>query len=458
MKKIFIFSVISFLFSIVAIAQTIEGTWSGNLVQGMKFPLVLHIVQNGDSISSTMDSPAQGAKGIPVNKTFFTNNQLHFEITRLTVSYEGHLEGDSISGIFTQHGINFPLVFKKSSNSEEILNRPQTPKPKFSYKIEDVRFTNPAEGNTLAGTLTTPTNKKQFPVVVMITGSGAQDRDETLFGHKPFWVIADYLTNNGIGVLRLDDRGVGESSAGKSGATSADFATDIDAAVNFIVKKGFKKIGLIGHSEGGLIAPMVANKNKNVKFIISMAGPGIRGDELLLLQLEAINKVMGNPDSVIKWNLDFSKSMYNFIKSYAGVNLKSDLKNYILDFLKINPGQIPADKIETFAESIVAQTGNEWIQYFLKSDPVADIKKLKIPVLALNGTKDVQVIAKENLAGWKTALEKAGNKHFKTVALNGLNHLFQEAKTGAPSEYAEIEQTISPQVLVLMTNWILGLR
>jgi pimeloyl-ACP methyl ester carboxylesterase len=458
MKKIFIFLAGLFSFSVVAFGQNIEGAWSGNLnVQGMKIPLVLHIVQNGDSLSSTMDSPAQGAKGIAIDKTGFTNHQLNFEIKALSVSYEGRLEGDSIAGIFTQGGANLSLVFKKSPDKKEVLHRPQTPTPPFDYAIEDVSFTNASEGNILAGTLTTPHHKTQFPVAIMITGSGAQDRDETIFGHKPFWVIADHLAKNGIGVLRLDDRGVGGSSAGKANATSADFATDIDAAVNFLVKKGFKNIGLIGHSEGGFIAPMVANKNKNVKFIVSMAGPGIPNDEVMVLQLEAMNKVLGIPDSVMKWNLDFSKSLYGFVKSYTGNNLQSDLKAYVLNYLKTDSGQITSDKTEAFATSTVGQVGSEWFQYFLKHDPRPDIEKLKIPVLALNGTKDMQVIAKENLAGWKTALEKAKNKNFKIVSLTGLNHLFQEAKTGAPMEYGEIEQTISPQALDVITSWIGGL-
>ncbi|MFT3902410.1 MAG: alpha/beta hydrolase [Niabella sp.] len=456
----YLFTALSTILFTIVHAQSITGDWTGNLeMQGMKLPLVLHFTQRGDSLVSTMDSPAQGAKGIPVDNTIFTNNQLSFELKNLRISYKGLMVGDSISGTFTQGGFDIPLVLKRKDGEDTaIYNRPQTPKPPFNYTIEDVSFINPTEGNTLAGTLTTPSNKKQFPVVVMITGSGAQDRDETLFGHKPFWVIADHLTQNGIGVLRLDDRGVGGSSKGKGGATSADFATDIDAAVNFLLKKGFKNIGLIGHSEGGMIAPMVADRNKNVKFIISMAGPGIPIEELMLLQVEAVNKAVGSSEATTKGNIDLSKSVYSFIKAYKGADLKADLKTHVLDCLKKNPGMVPHDKIEEIAENATAQPGSEWFAYFIKAEPQLNIQKLKIPVLALNGNKDIQVLSKQNLAGWKASLEKAGNKNFKIVEMDGLNHLFQEAKTGAPAEYGQIEQTISPQVLDLMTKWILTLK
>ena len=450
MTKKILFSVFCLWCSMAVNSQSITGSWSGDLlVQNMKLPLVLHIEQKGDSLTSTMDSPAQGAKGIVVNKTLFTNNELRIEITAIGASYKGKLDGDSIIGIFTQMGATLPLTLKKGVAEVKSPNRPQMPKPPFNYNIEELSFTNHAEGNTLAGTLTTTKNKKQFPVVVLITGSGAQDRDETLFGHKPFWVIADHLTKNGIGVLRLDDRGVGGSSNGKDGATSADFATDIDAAVNFLRKKGYKNIGLIGHSEGGMIALMVANKNKNVKFIVSMAGPGIPIDELMIGQLKATSKSMNVPEAAANINLQVVQKAYSIMKSYKGNELQKDLYDSLQKAFPL---------VQSMNKAVSDQVSTPWFSYFLKQNPQQNIRLLKIPVLALNGSKDVQVLSKENLAGWKVSLEKAGNKNFKTVEMEGLNHLFQEAETGSPSEYGQIEQTISPKVLDLVTNWILKLK
>lgn len=444
------------------LSQHIIGSWKGALtVQGMQLPLVLHINQNGDSLHSTMDSPLQGAKGIPVDATTFLGNELKFEIKKLTVVYSGQLKGDSISGTFTQSGMNFPLTFKRSAgNTSDDLKRPQTPKPPFNYNIEEISFVNASEGNTLAGTLTTPKNKKQFPVVVMITGSGLQDRDETLFEHKPFWVIADHFTNNGIGVLRLDDRGIGGSSKGKDGTTSADFATDINAAVEWLKQRGYKNIGLVGHSEGGMIAPMVAVKNKDVNFIVSMAGPGIAIDKLMALQVYAVGKSGGESETALESNVAASQKIYDFIKNYKGNDLENELKKEIAAQINMLPvAEQPAANLK---EQIINQqakaSASPWFQYFIKFNPDVYLSKLKIPVLAINGSKDVQVIAKENLAGWQSSLQKAGNKNFEIAELQGLNHLFQEAKTGAVAEYAEIEQTISPKALEVMTNWILKLK
>lgn len=458
MKKSFL-AFVSLLSAGILNAQTIAGDWQGVLdVQVMKLPLVWHIQQMGDSLKATLDSPAQGAKGIPVDAVVFSNHKLEMKMNALRASYTGQLQGDSITGSFSQNGMSFPLVLKKGGIKAP--NRPQTPKPPFHYKIEEVSFTNALEGNTLAGSFTTPLDKKMFPVVVMITGSGAQDRDETLFDHKPFWVMADHFTKNGIGVLRLDDRGVGGSSAGKEGATSADFATDISAAVNFLVQKGYKNIGLLGHSEGGLIAPIVAADNKNVKFILSLAGPGIAIDQLMVRQTYDVVRSMGGDETEARKKAELNKKIYDFVKSYQGTELKKDLTPLMTEMME------KTDEFKTLTQqqkqaAIDAQLKtitSPWFQYFLKFDPQVYLTKLKIPVLAINGSKDMQVNAAENLAGWQASLKKAKNKNYKIQELQGLNHLFQEAKTGAVDEYGAIEQTIAPQVLDLITNWILKLK
>ena len=304
---------------IVVYAQEITGPWQGELdIQGMKLPLILHVNKDGENLKSTLDSPKQGAKDLPVSKTEFVNNELKFEATNLGVSYKGTLKDGKIEGTFSQGGMQLPLTFVKSTGENKtVFNRPQTPKEPFDYKTEEVTFVNPIDKNTLAGTISIPKNfKNSDKILVMITGSGKQNRDEELFGHKPFAVIADDFAKKGIATLRLDDRGIGGSSKGKDDDTSANYATDISTAVDFLVKKGYKNIGLIGHSEGGMIAPIVSTTNKNVKFLVLMAGPGTQLDELLLKQNESAGKLAGMSDKDLAEAKIGNQKVYNFIKNY----------------------------------------------------------------------------------------------------------------------------------------------
>ena len=432
-------------------AQEIIGPWQGELdIQGMKLPLILHVNKDGENLKSTLDSPKQGAKDLAVSKTEFVNNELKFEATNLGVSYKGTLKDGKIEGTFSQGGMQLPLTFVKSTGENKtVFNRPQTPKEPFDYKTEEVTFVNPIDKNTLAGTISIPKNfKNSDKILVMITGSGKQNRDEELFGHKPFAVIADDFAKKGIATLRLDDRGIGGSSKGKDDDTSANYATDISTAVDFLVKKGYKNIGLIGHSEGGMIAPIVSTTNKNVKFLVLMAGPGTQLDELLLKQNESAGKLAGMSDKDLAEAKIGNQKIYNFIKNYKGNNYETDLKNFMTENFK---GKMTDAEIN----QTVNQTKKNWFRYFIKFNPDHYLSKIKIPVLALNGNKDFQVPAKDNLNAIKKSLTKAGNKNFEIAEMEGLNHLFQECKTGAFSEYADIEQTISPKVLEKMSSWIL---
>lgn len=432
-------------------AQQFIGNWKGELdIQGMKLPLILHIKQNGETAQSTLDSPKQGAKDIPIAKTEITNNELAFEDSNLRISYKGTLKDQEIKGTFTQGNMELPLNFSKSETEENYsFNRPQTPKPPFDYNTEEVLFTNPIDKNTLGGTISTPKNfKKIDKILVMITGSGRQNRDEELFGHKPFAVIADDFAKKGIATLRIDDRGIGTSSKGNENDTSANFATDISAAVDFLYSKGYTNIGLIGHSEGGMIAPMVTNLNKKVKFMILMAGPGTEIDELLVQQNYLSGKLAGMTEKDLTEAKTSNKLIYDFIKNYSGKNYEEDLKNFLTEKFK---GKMSTEEIN----QNINQTKKNWFRYFIKFNPNEYLSKVKIPTLAINGSKDFQVPAKENLEAIKKSLTKAGNKNFETVEFEGLNHLFQECKSGAFSEYAEIEQTISPKVLEKMSEWIL---
>jgi len=450
-KTVFVFAAL--LFASFFRAQTIEGSWQGELeFQGMKLPLILNIKKNGSLYSSTMDSPKQGAKDIPVDKTDFVNNELSFEQKMLGATYKGKLTTGKIEGTFSQNGMQLPLTFTPNTGNGSVLNRPQTPKPPFSYHTEDITFQNPADKNTLAGTITQPENfDKNKPILILITGSGSQNRDEELFGHKPFAVIADDFAKKGMATLRLDDRGIGGSSRGSGNDTTYNFATDINTAVDYLVSRGYKNIGLLGHSEGGMIAPMVATMNKKVKFLVLMAAPGTPIDQLLTQQNERAGKLMGQSDDQISQSKQVNSGIYRFIKNYSGNDYEKDLQQFLT---KNFAGQMD----ETAIQNIRKQTSTPWFRYFIKFNPDQYLSKIKIPVLALNGNLDFQVPAKENLEAIGQSLKRAGNPDFKTQELPGLNHLFQEAKTGAFTEYAEIEQTISPAALDNMSGWILEMQ
>ncbi len=453
MKTKTLFVLAALLFVSLFQAQTIEGSWKGELeFQGMKLPLILNIKKNGSLYSSTMDSPKQGAKDIPVDKTDFVNNELSFEQKMLGATYKGKLANGKIEGTFSQNGMQLPLTFTPNTGNGSALNRPQTPKPPFSYHTEDITFQNPADKNTLAGTIAQPENfDKNKPILILITGSGTQNRDEELFEHQPFAVIADDFAKKGIATLRLDDRGIGGSSKGTANDTSYNFATDINTAVDYLVSKGYRNIGLLGHSEGGMIAPVVATMNKNVKFLMLMAAPGTPTDQLLIQQNERAGKLAGQSDLQTEQSRKVNSGIYRFIKNYSGNDYEKDLQQFLT---KNFAGQMN----ETAIQNIQRQTSSPWFRYFIKFDPDTYLSKIKIPVLAVNGSLDFQVPSKENLEAIGQSLKKAGNPNFKTEEMPGLNHLFQEAKTGAFTEYAEIEQTISPTALDQMTGWILKLK
>lgn len=450
MKTKYIIRLFLFTFQLV-FSQNITGSWYGNLdVHGQKLPLVFHIDKDGNELKSTFDSPTQGAKGIPIKNTLFENDELKFVAPDLGITFTGRFNAEKIEGTFTQSGLNFPLILTRNEKTT-VVNRPQTPKPPFNYNSDDVTFINEKEGNLLAGTIAEPKNfKKNQPILVMITGSGAQNRNEEMFEHQPFWVIADYLAKKGIATLRLDDRGIGGSEKGKDGATSVDFASDINSAVNYLVKNGYKKIGLIGHSEGGMIAPMVANTNKKVKFLVLLAAPGIPIIDLTLDQNKKLAESANLPQAAIDEVLAIKSKTFTYAKRYEGKDFKADFTKYLQE----NYSNMPAPERVAYID----QMSSPWFQYFIKFNPNDYLSKVKIPVLAVDGSLDLQVSAKENLAGIKNSMTKAGNKNFEIVEFEGLNHLFQTAKTGNPSEYGQIEETFSPKVLDKISSWILQLQ
>jgi alpha-beta hydrolase superfamily lysophospholipase len=444
--------------------NSLQGSWLGKIsTNGIDLRLIFNLKLNDkDSLTATADSPDQGAKNIPLGRVILKDKRLTIQAPTLMGEYNGTITGDStIDGTWTQRGSTFTVNLNKLKTPFSV-NRPQEPKPPFPYTSEDVTFTNDKFNIKLSGTLTIPAGKGPFKTVIMITGSGAQNRNEELMGHKPFLVIADFLSRNGIAVLRYDDRGVGSSQGKYSEATSADLATDAEAAFNFLMynpKINQKKIGFIGHSEGGLIAPIVAASNHAVGFIVSLAGPGVTGQQIIVRQSEDISRLSGVKEEEIKETIETNKRLYSVLRKEKD-NKLAETKILALYKKILEKKKTSSEDTEKAVNQLKMTFGAgtyTWFRYFIMTDPAIFWKKVECPVLALNGEKDVQVAADENLRDIAKALKSSGNKSGKTVKLPGLNHLFQHCKTGLPSEYNTIEETFSPDALKMISDWILAL-
>lgn len=391
--------------------QQISGPWTGQLDLGaQKLTIVLHFDKDASGKDvCTMDSPDQSAKGIPATLNFISADSVNIAVPSIGMTYAGKLNEGELKGTFSQMGMKLPLDMKPG---EVKHNRPQHPVEPYPYQTKEITFQNEAANACFAGTLVYPEGYKEgekVPVLIMVTGSGAENRDEEVFDHKPFLVIADYLARHGVASLRFDDRGVGKSTGSMEGATTKDFAEDALAGIEMLRGlKQFSKVGVLGHSEGGSVAFMLGAKQK-VDFIISMAGVGAKGDTALTAQANRTYELMGVP-------------------------------------MQVNVAQYRAQ---------VAQLNSPWLNYFLDYDPIPDIQGTRCPVLAINGDKDVQVVSSLNLKGIEMALPK--NKKNLVKEYPGLNHLFQHCTTGLPTEYAGIEETISEEVLGDIATWINGL-
>lgn len=464
MKKIMVVFLLAI--SNLVSAQNVLGDWNGAIeVQGMQLRLVFHIIEDGENLKATMDSPDQGANGIPVQKVVLDGKELTIEMPNIGMKYIATLndDGTEIDGTFNQGPMSLPLTMTRDKVEKKELVRPQEPKT-FDYQQEEVKFENPKGGHHLAGTLTIPPGGKFEEVVVLITGSGPQDRNEELLGHKPFLVLSDHLTKRGIAVLRYDDRGVAKSAGTFKGSTSRDFADDVNAAVSFLKKRNDmagKKIGLCGHSEGGMIAPMVASENADVDFIVLLAGPGIKIPELMLLQTDKISEANGVNDEMRKTNALITKKVFAYMFD-NGTMSKEELRKGLSKILGESFDSLPASEREgedkeKFIEDELGMMLDDWFLYFMQFDPANYLSKVKCPVLAVNGELDLQVTSKENLEGIKNSLAKAGNKNVMIKEFKGLNHLFQKAETGAPSEYAKLEETFNEEAMKFVSDWILGM-
>ena len=414
MKKIFI-TLLTALAVMAGQAQVnpttaLEGSWSGKLKVGaMSLTLVLHLEQADGYVKASLDSPDQGAKGISAYKEYLSDDSVAVKVETIGATYRAKLKDGKLDGTFSQSGMTFPLELTKGVTE---VKRPQEPKAPYPYETEEVTFKNEKDGATLAGTLTWPVgydkNAKKKPMVLLfVSGSGQQNRDEELMNHKPFLVIADYLARNGIASLRYDDRATGKSTGGDvKNATSEDFARDAEAGLEFLRnKKAFSKVGILGHSEGGTIAFMLGAQKK-VDFIVSLAGPSIKGDTLLAAQS-------------------------NRILSFSGM-----------------PANVTVEKYRQTASAAKIP----WLDWFTNYDPTDNIRQTRCPVFALNGNYDCQVISSLCLPAFQKLLPPSKKNLIKEYP--GLNHLFQHSTTGLPTEYGSIEETISPEVLSDIAAWI----
>lgn len=462
MKKFYSFVLL--FTTILSYSQDITGDWYGNLsAMGSEIGFVFQISKNGDTFSGTMSVPQQNANGIPLSSVTLSENTLTIKFDPAGLTYSGKVNNRQIDGTFSQNGMTFPMVLTREKPEAKKINRPQEPKAPFPYESEEVTFENSAEKITLAGTFTYP-KTKNFPTVILISGSGQQDRNAEIFGHKPFLVIADYLTRNGIGVLRLDDRGVGKSGGDPSTSTSLNFASDTEAAFQFLKKNPLvnaKKIGLIGHSEGGMIAPIVAAKNPSFQFIVLLAAPGIPCDELLLEQSYLIGKSSGMNETELLETKKINQQIYTAVKSEkSNEAVLAELESIFFEMYKNDTAfnTLEEKDKKTVVQQQISPLLTPWYRYFIRYRPEVNLEKITCPVLVLNGEKDLQVPPQANVEGIKNSLIKARNKSVTTKIYPNLNHLFQECKTGSVEEYGTIEQTFSPQVLQDVKDWIIKLQ
>jgi hypothetical protein len=462
MKNQILFSLLMFL-GIALQAQDITGDWFGILdPKGMQLNVVFHISREGESLKAKMDSPDQKAFGLQVDEVTFANNELLLKANSLGVTYTGvrNNTNDTVNGTFEQGGAKLNLVLTRSQPEKKEVSRLQDPK-EFPYYTEDVIINNSKANIELAGTLTLPPDKKVDKIVILISGSGPQNRNEEVFNHRPFLVLADWLTRQGIGVLRYDDRGVGKSTGNFGDASSVDFADDTEAAVNYLLSRSDLKdasIGLIGHSEGGMIAPMVAARNPNVAFIVLLAGPGVPINQLLIRQTRDISALEKIPEKLTDLNVETFEKTLSFLNQNKNMD-EEQMVEGLTKILKVQYEKYPESSSEkSYTEEQIKteakHQSSKWFRYFASYEPAKYLEKVTCPVLAVNGTLDCQVEYSGNLEAIKLALEKANNKNSEILPLEGLNHLFQKANTGSVSEYAQIDETIDSAALAKVSDWI----
>ncbi|WP_259070445.1 alpha/beta hydrolase family protein [Mucilaginibacter sp. X4EP1] len=464
MKKILLLLIFILTAAAGLNAQDITGGWQGEIpANGKQLQMVFNIKKiNDTSYTATFDSPNQKAFGISCSKTVMIGDSLFIEVGKAGISYKGLWDKKkSISGTFIQGTAKLPLNL-------EIQLRPQTPKQPYGYYSEDVEYDNADKSLHYGATFTRPNGNGKYPAVIIITGSGTQDRDGTLFGHKLYWVLADFLTKNGIAVLRVDDRGAGKSTVGDKGknATTLDFSYDVETSLNYLESRpdvDKKHVGLIGHSEGGMIAPMVAARRKDISFIVMWGASEVGGAQINEEQNAYALRKSGLDSLSVKAFMDLHSQILPLFASSPNKDTLDKRIQVIFDNWKKNQSPKVLDDLKVHDNSIIGQTlflmynsiyDVPWIRFFFAYNPQTDLAKVKCSVLAINGEKDTQVLAVENLSLIKKILTENGNKDFEVKAIPGLNHLLETAQTGDFTEYGKIEETISPVALNIICNWI----
>jgi pimeloyl-ACP methyl ester carboxylesterase len=461
MKTLVTTTILIAFYIVNAFSQNLPGVWHGKAKtpDDKEITFVFLFEKNKGTYNTTMAVPTFNVSGIKPKITTLTEGRLIIDASELGMKYEGlwNETTNQIEGNYTEGGIKLVLTLKKGNPEMLKLNRPQEPIKPYPYYEEEVVFENAKAGIKLSGTFTRPHEKGKFPVVILISGSGRHDRDESMMTHRPFLVLSDYLTRNNIAVLRYDDRGFGESTGDFSQATTADFAQDVLSAVLYLKSRSdvdLKKIGLIGHSEGGIIAPLAANQTSDILFIVTLAATGIPGSEVAVMQSKSLRPFPVSDENDFEKNVRISVNIAASDKEISQKRNELTIHNnsYLAPILK-SLGATD-ENISAFIEKETESVLKPWNKYFYNYNPANEFEKLSIPLLSLNGSKDTQVNAIINQNAIRNALIKGKNKNYKIVALENLNHLFQECKTGNINEYKEIEQTMSPIALKEISNWI----
>ncbi|MDR2805511.1 MAG: alpha/beta hydrolase [Dysgonamonadaceae bacterium] len=464
MKKVFLFVVLAVFAAASGFAQGFQGAWNGALnVSGLKLRIVFHIEENGGACTAAMDSPDQGVKGIPVTAVEINGDTIRLKIDNMALVYTGTLSGDALTGVFTQGSFSTPLNLERGAIVT--AKRPQDPQEPYPYRSETVTFANKEAGISLAGTFTIPREGTNFPAVVLISGSGPQNRDEEVLpmNHRPFLVLSDYLTRRGIAVLRYDDRGVAESTGDYKTATLDDFASDAKSAMDYLrirPEVNPEKTGLVGHSEGGSIAFLLASVHPEVAYVVSMAGMAVRGDSLLRVQRRLLSQAQGVPDEFIAVNEQLIEKITAMIASHPAAYVSAHIDSLAEQFWAtekplierlqtVSPNPLSDEVLRREIKTGFMQFISPELRSLLQCDPSEALTKIQCPVFALNGEKDLQVPADMNLNHIRERV-----KNVKIKKYSGLNHLFQHAGTGAIGEYGVIEETIAPEALEDIADWI----
>ncbi|MCC3155635.1 alpha/beta fold hydrolase [Hymenobacter sp. 15J16-1T3B] len=434
---------------------SLAGDWQGSLsAGGTDIPLVVHLQQLPDGrYTGTLDSPKQQAYGLPIASVTVRADSVVLRLTAPAAVLAGRVsaDGQQINASWQQGGRAAPLTLKRqgaAGSTAPAVRRPQEPKAPFPYRAEDVTFANTGAKVQLAGTVTVPAGKGPFPAVVLVTGSGPQDRDETIFGHRPFRVLADYLSRRGFVVLRYDDRGVGQSTGDRAAYTTADGVTDAQAALAYLrqrpdVQAG--KVGLIGHSEGAMIGLLAATQPTPPAFLVSLAGPALRGVETMVRQGEDLGRASGMSAEQLTATRALNQQIYLTVLQTPDNQQAQAQVVKLLTEIGMNAAQ---------AQQQAATLTTAWYRQLLAFNPEPLLPKVKVPVLALGGSKDLQVAAGPNLAAWEKGVRSGGNSDVTAQELPGLNHLFQTANTGLTDEYGRIEETFSPTALAVIGDWL----